>query len=108
MAGYYEANLENPIEVMFPFQDMPDGSLLVDIGGGNGQQAIRLASLYPQMSCVVQDHVSVVSAAEKETSLPEGTVGRIIWEAHDFYTPQPRKGAAIYLFHHVLADNTNA
>lgn len=108
MAGHYDGPLDKPIELIFPFESVPPGSLLVDIGGGNGQQAIRLASLYPHLSCVVQDHDSVVSAAGKASNLTESVAARITWEAHNYYDPQPRKGAAIYLLSHVLMDNSDA
>ncbi|KAG4442106.1 hypothetical protein IFR05_002392 [Cadophora sp. M221] len=108
MAGHYDSPLDKPIELIFPFRDVPAGSLVVDIGGGNGQQSIRLVSLYPQLSCVVQDHQSVVAVAEKASMLAETIASRITWEAHDYCAPQPQKGAAIYLLSYVLRDNTDA
>ncbi|PHH92284.1 hypothetical protein CDD83_8098 [Cordyceps sp. RAO-2017] len=107
MVGHYDGQLNQPLETIFPFGDLADGSLLVDIGGGTGRQAIRLAALFPQLSCVVQDHSSVVSGAEKEIELSENITNRISWEAHDFCTLQPRKGAAVYLLSHVLMDHTD-
>ncbi|KAF3491668.1 putative Cytochrome P450 monooxygenase [Arthroderma uncinatum] len=109
MAGHYDSPLDMPIELVFPFDDLADGSTLVDIGGGNGQNAIRLVTSYPQLSAVVQDHKSVVSMAEStvKEKLDEKIACRITWEAHNYYTEQPRKGAAVYLLSHVLMDNSD-
>jgi hypothetical protein len=107
MAGHYDSPLDPPIEAMYPFGELPPGSLLVDIGGGSGQHAKRLLKKYPRISVVVQDHASVVSTAQKTTLDPE-IANRLRWEPHDYYTEQPRKGAAIYLFSHVMMDNTDA
>lgn len=108
MAGHYDGPLDKPIEDIYPFQDLPDGSLLIDIGGGNGQQAIRLASKFPQIFCVIQDHGSTISHAEKSVVLPAEVADRIHWEAHDYHTTQPRRGATVYLLSHVLMDNSDA
>ncbi|KJZ73407.1 hypothetical protein HIM_07201 [Hirsutella minnesotensis 3608] len=109
MAGHYDGQLDRPIESIFPFQDLPDGSLVVDIGGGNGQQAIRLASRCPQLRFVVQDHDNVVTAAVTSVAakLPESVANRISWEAHSYFAQQPRREASVYLLSHVLMDNTN-
>ncbi|EFR00715.1 sterigmatocystin 8-O-methyltransferase [Nannizzia gypsea CBS 118893] len=109
MAGHYDGPLDMPIELIYPFDYLPNGSTLVDIGGGNGQNTIRLVVSYPQLSAVVQDHVSVISIAEKKVKqqYDEKIAGRITWEAHDYYAQQPQKGADIYLLSHVLMDNSD-
>lgn len=109
MAGHYDGPLDMPIELIFPFDHLPDGSTLVDIGGGNGQNTIRLAVSYPQLSAVVQDHHSIVSVAENavKEKFDAQLTDRITWEAHDYYSPQHRKGAAVYLLSHVLMDNSD-
>jgi O-methyltransferase len=109
MAGHYDSSLDMPVEQIFPFDYLPDGSTLVDIGGGNGQNAIRLAVSYPRLSAVVQDHRSIVSVAEKalKEKFDRQLTDRITWEAHDYYSPQSQKGAAVYLLSHVLMDNSD-
>ncbi|EEQ31885.1 OmtA [Microsporum canis CBS 113480] len=109
MAGHYDGPLDMPIELIYPFDYLAGGSTLVDVGGGNGQNAIRLVILYPQLSAVVQDHVSVISMAENtvKEKYDEKIAGRVTWEAHDYYAQQPRKGADVYLLSHVLMDNND-
>ena len=43
----------------FPWQDLPDGSLVVDVGGGIGSTAMLLAHTFPHLKFVVQDRPSV-------------------------------------------------
>ncbi|EFE40402.1 cytochrome P450 monooxygenase, putative [Trichophyton verrucosum HKI 0517] len=109
MAGHYDGPLDMPIELIYPFDGLPDGSTIVDIGGGNGQNAIRLVKSYPQLAAIVQDHVSVISNAENmvKESYREEIASRTTWEAHDYYAQQPQKGADIYLLSHVLMDNSD-
>ncbi|KAM5433050.1 hypothetical protein MferCBS31731_007274 [Microsporum ferrugineum] len=109
MAGHYDGPLDMPIELIYPFDYLAGGSTLVDVGGGNGQNAIRLVISYPQLSAVVQDHVSVISMAENtvKEKYDEKIAGRVTWEAHDYYAQQPRKGADVYLLSHVLMDNSD-
>ncbi|PHH74763.1 hypothetical protein CDD80_2861 [Ophiocordyceps camponoti-rufipedis] len=108
MAGHYDGPLDPAVETLFPFEELPGKALLVDVGGGNGQHSIRLASRFPGLTCVVQDHDNVVAAAREQDSLPENVTGRISWQAHDLYAPQPVKGADVYLLSHVLMDHTDA
>jgi hypothetical protein len=39
----------------FPFTTLPPDSLVVDVGGGIGSQAMRLANQFPDMKFVIQD-----------------------------------------------------
>ncbi|KAM3066420.1 hypothetical protein ACMFMG_012061 [Clarireedia jacksonii] len=105
MAGHYDSDIDKPVESIYPFAELRSGTVVVDVGGGLGQNSLRLASKYPQLSCIVQDHESVTSTAKK--AVPNDLLGRVTWQAHDFYTSQPVKGADIYLISHVLMDHTD-
>jgi hypothetical protein len=105
LEGRYKGCLDEPMQSTFLLGSLPANSVLVDIGGGFGQHAIRLASLFPQLHCVIQDHESVVKAAREKVGLPNDVKGRVSWEAHDYFSPQPQKSAAIYLLSHVMMDN---
>jgi hypothetical protein len=72
---------------------------LVDVGGSHGFVCTALAEKYPNMKFVVQDLPKTVSSAP---ALPESLAGRVTYEAHDFYTPQPVKGADVYFFRWIL------
>ncbi|KAK8100452.1 hypothetical protein PG999_010826 [Apiospora kogelbergensis] len=107
MVGYFEAT-EKSIETLFPFETLPAGSTIVDIGAATGANAIRLITLYPQLNCVVQDYGDIVSAAARAAkTLPKSVNDRIVWDGYDYYTPQTQMGAAIYLMSHILNGNTD-
>lgn len=49
--------------VGYSWERLPEGSLVVDVGGGVGSQSLLLANHHPQLHFVVQDRESVVGDA---------------------------------------------
>ncbi len=47
----------------FPWEDLPRGSVLVDVGGGIGAQSILVAQAHLHIHVVVEDREQVVSTA---------------------------------------------
>jgi tRNA G46 methylase TrmB len=43
------------ILIGYDWKDLPDGSLIVDVGGGNGAQIMAIARAFPNLRFVVQD-----------------------------------------------------
>lgn len=76
------------------------GSTIVDSGGGHGAVSRALAGATSNVQFIVQDLPETVK--EGERILPEELQGRITFMAHDFFTPQPVKGADVYLFRFIL------
>ena len=74
-------------------------ALLVDIGGGLGTDLTAFCTQYPQLlgKLVLQDLPETITAAK-------GLPGRIVTMAHDFFTPQPIKGASFYYLRTILHD----
>ena len=72
---------------------------LVDVGGSHGFVCTTLAAQYPHMKFVVQDLPKTVSSAPPLTA---ELADRVAYQAHDFYTPQPVKGADVYFFRWIL------
>jgi sterigmatocystin 8-O-methyltransferase len=105
MAGHYNTPLDDPIECIYPFDTLKPDAQIVDIGGGKGQQSIRLGRKYAHMSFIVQDLSSVVESAQTTVDIPETVTGRIQWQAHNMYSPQPLHGADVYLLSHVMMDH---
>lgn len=87
-------------------------ALVVDVGGGVGQMSLALARHFPNLRFVVQDRPPVVEQGRTiwAEQGPPGvlTSGRARLDPHDFFTPQPVKGAAVYLLRHVLHDWADA
>lgn len=79
-----------------------DTPLFVDVGGAHGLDTARLLAKHPDLPAdvlIVQDLPEVVATHAKEKLDP-----RIKRMAHDFFTPQPIRGARAYFFHAVPHD----
>ncbi|KAI4642224.1 hypothetical protein J4E93_007368 [Alternaria ventricosa] len=76
-----------------------DAVLLVDIGGGYGQDIQEFRSKYPQVPgrLVLQDRPSVIDGIERL----DPSIERM---QYDFHTEQPLKAAKAYYMHSVLHD----
>ncbi|KAB8235180.1 O-methyltransferase-domain-containing protein [Aspergillus alliaceus] len=95
MAGY--RRMENSINELrdnFPWGQLQ--GTVVDIGGGSGHVAMILARLFPQLDFVVQDG-STHMLAEGQKLLAEEIRERITFRQHNFFEPQPVRGAAAFL-----------
>ena len=79
--------------------DKTDGTV-VDCGGGHGGVSRALASATSKLQFIVQNLPG--TAQEGERLLPEHLRERITFMSHDFFTPQPVKGADIYFFRFIL------
>ncbi|KAM5437586.1 putative demethylsterigmatocystin 6-O-methyltransferase [Microsporum canis] len=73
-------------------------TLLVDVGGGNGHEARLVKERYPHLPgrIIFQDLSEII----QKCSSMHGVDGMI----HDFFSPQPVRGARIYRLHHILHD----
>jgi hypothetical protein len=80
------------------------GATLVDIGGSHGVICTALAAQYPHMKFVVQDLPKTVASAPQ---LPAEIAPRVSFQAYDFYTPQPVKGADVYLYRWILHNQSD-
>ncbi|KAJ9606756.1 hypothetical protein H2200_008765 [Cladophialophora chaetospira] len=69
---------------------------LVDVGGGKGYACRPLAKHFPELSFIVQDLEG--TAATGREQLPPDLHDRVTFMTHDFFTPQPVKGADAYYF----------
>ncbi|KAL8912077.1 MAG: hypothetical protein Q9171_002865 [Xanthocarpia ochracea] len=76
----------------------PDQVLFIDIGGGRGQICEAFKTRYPHLPgrVIVQDLPQTLAGATP----PHGIETML----HDFFQPQPVKGAKIYYLRHVLHD----
>ncbi|BCS05416.1 uncharacterized protein AKAW2_81217S [Aspergillus luchuensis] len=77
----------------------PDSVLLVDIGGGQGQDLLAFRSAFPDLPgrLILQDLPHVIADAE----IPDGVIES---QGYDFFTEQPVKGARGYMLRTVLHD----
>lgn len=78
-------------------------STFADLGGGTGQILQAFQAAVPEYTgrLVLQEAPQVIEAAK---SMGVGGDGRIELQVHDFFTPQPIKGARAYFMRSVLHD----
>ena len=91
-------------EEIYPFEKLPVGSTVVDVGGGIGTVSLRITEKVPHVSFVVQDQAGVIEVADVGSAI-DGASKRISFMAHDFFEAQPVKGAEVYLFRFILHDH---
>lgn len=84
-------------EKLQDLQEGPDAKLMVDVGGGPGQELARFKERYPELPgrFVLQDLPLTLKRIEK---LPDG----VETMEYDFFTPQPIKGSRLYFLRDVL------
>ncbi|KAI1106322.1 S-adenosyl-L-methionine-dependent methyltransferase [Jackrogersella minutella] len=73
---------------------------VVDVGGGSGHFARALALAHPDFSITVQDRAEAFSDSAKRDDRPSN----LNFQEHDFFTPQPLKGADVYFLRHIIHD----
>ena len=61
--AYHHLTLRISNFIGYPWGHLPQGSLVVDVGGGVGSQSFTLAKHHPQLRFVVQDRESVLGDA---------------------------------------------
>ncbi|KAJ7611513.1 O-methyltransferase [Mycena polygramma] len=101
--------LEPPEAILagFNWQDLPEHSVIVDVGGGVGSTALLITKAVPHVNLVVQDRASVIEDAKAywAEAAPELLHnGRVKLEVHNFFTPQPLKTAAVFLLRWIMHD----
>ncbi|KAJ7314373.1 S-adenosyl-L-methionine-dependent methyltransferase [Mycena albidolilacea] len=87
----------------YDWNALPKGSVVVDVGGGFGASAKYIAQHAPHLQVIVQDKQEVVAAgrqAWKERDLLESK--RVVFQGHDFFTPQPDNKAAVFVLKNIL------
>lgn len=74
------------------------GGTAVDVGGGHGSVSKAFTSAFPEINFIVQDLPETIKQVGKSLSRSSGDSQNPIYMAHDFFTPQPVKGAEVYFF----------
>ena len=72
---------------------LPPGATVVDLGGSHGEAVMAISNKFPHLKFVVQDLPDTIHSA------PSPPTGHdVTFMIHDFFQPQPVKGAAVYLY----------
>ncbi|KAL8636593.1 MAG: hypothetical protein Q9226_009238, partial [Calogaya cf. arnoldii] len=80
----------------------PTQTLFIDIGGGRGQICEAFKSRFPSPPC--RGRVIVQDLPQTLAGVPTLSASGIEAIPHDFFAPNPIKGAKIYYLRHVLHD----
>ncbi|OKL58531.1 hypothetical protein UA08_06370 [Talaromyces atroroseus] len=93
-------NVQEHILDGFHVTNSAEDILLVDVGGGEGSYLRQFMERFPGVSgrFFLQDLPHVVSSIKNDTLPGVELIG------HDFFTPQPIKGARAYFMHWILHD----
>ncbi|KAF7373911.1 hypothetical protein MSAN_00603500 [Mycena sanguinolenta] len=105
--GYAAIQPANLTLDAFPWHNLPKDSVVVDVAGGVGWASLILARAHPHLRFVIEDQAQVVSHGNEiwERESPEAiTSGRVHFEVHDLFAPQPVRDASIFLMRLVLHD----
>ncbi|KAJ6505369.1 O-methyltransferase [Mycena sanguinolenta] len=101
---------EEPAETLFrgfKWQNLPAGSIIVDVGGGLGASSLSIAKKYPTLKVVNEDRHPVMQQSKahwKEFFPKHVEAGMVEFQSHNFLEPQPVKNAAVFLLRHILHD----
>lgn len=74
----------------------------VDVGGSKGHVSIQIARQHPEWRFIVQDSPQTIAHAPAE--VPVDVEDKVSFQAHDFWTEQPVKGADVYFFKTIFHD----
>jgi len=91
----------------FEWQTLPEGSIVVDVGGGIGAMTKQLADNHKHLRYIVQDRAATIDDALKvwEAERPEALKsGLVRLQAHDFFEEQPVNDASVFLLRAVIHD----
>ncbi|KAL8931637.1 MAG: hypothetical protein Q9216_007133 [Gyalolechia sp. 2 TL-2023] len=79
-----------------------DGVMFVDVGGARGDEAVEFRRRFPSHPgrLILQDRADVLEHVPATYNLET--------QVHDFFTPQPIRGARVYYFRRILHDWNDA
>ncbi|KAF9494774.1 O-methyltransferase [Pleurotus eryngii] len=107
MEGSSKADPPNAIHLGFKWGELPESSVVVDVGGGLGHTTMNIAKEHKHLKFVVQDRPLVIEQAKEhwKEALPGAiTNGTVELQAHDFFTSQVVKNASIFICRMVCHD----
>ncbi|KAJ7353173.1 O-methyltransferase [Mycena albidolilacea] len=91
----------------FNWSTLPERTLIVDVGAGIGSISLSIAKANPNLRFVIQDRASVIIEGKEywDKELPGASAsGRVSFQEHDFFSPQPVKDADIFLLCRICHD----
>ncbi|KAJ3787451.1 O-methyltransferase-domain-containing protein [Lentinula aff. detonsa] len=91
----------------FDWASLPEGSVIVDVGGGIGVSSISIVRAFGHLKCIVQDRAMVLKLGTEHCQklLPDAlSSGKIEYHEHDFFDVQPQTSATVFLLKQITHD----
>ncbi|KAJ3895655.1 O-methyltransferase-domain-containing protein [Lentinula edodes] len=91
----------------FDWASLPEGSVIVDVGGGIGVSSISIARAFDHLKCIVQDRAMVLKLGTEHCQklLPAALEsGKIEYHEHNFFDTQPQTSATVFLLKQITHD----
>ncbi|KAF7311917.1 S-adenosyl-L-methionine-dependent methyltransferase [Mycena indigotica] len=107
MQGILGFQPPNAIVNSYDWAALPQGAVVVDVGGGVGTTCFALAERFPNLKLVLQDQEAVLGHAKKmwEERMPDAlTSGRVQLQLHNFFSEQPQISASVFVIKHASLD----
>ncbi|KAF7782907.1 hypothetical protein Agabi119p4_2283 [Agaricus bisporus var. burnettii] len=108
MIGWGDAIEANAVIHDFPWDQLLQGAIVCDVGGGVGNISIQLAKSYPSLRVVLQDRPRQLKVAEEKTwpeLCPKAiSEHRIEFIPLDFFQESPKQNCDIYYLKNILHD----
>ncbi|KAF2163672.1 hypothetical protein M409DRAFT_68278 [Zasmidium cellare ATCC 36951] len=86
----------------FDWGSLPEGSLVVDVGGSHGDVDMAIARKSPHLRFLVQDLPETIASTGKARKIVHDENLNIEFVVHDFLTPQTVKGVKIFILRWIL------
>ncbi|EAU82335.1 hypothetical protein CC1G_06645 [Coprinopsis cinerea okayama7 len=111
MMGWGSATEAGNVVHEYPWNKLPKGASVCDVGGGVGNITMQLAKAHPHLQLKLQDIPERIRQAREEVwplKCPEAIEqGRIEFQAMDFFSEAPIPGCDIYYLKNIIHDWPN-
>ncbi|KAJ7289387.1 O-methyltransferase [Mycena rebaudengoi] len=111
MQGTMKVEPPDAIFEGFEWNQLPSGSIVVDVGGGIGYSSCKIAQRNPSLRIVVQDRAQTVEKSKiywQETLPSHVKTNMVEFQAHNFFESQPVKNASLFLLRHIVHNWSDA
>ncbi|EPQ51575.1 O-methyltransferase [Gloeophyllum trabeum ATCC 11539] len=91
----------------YDWGSLTSDDLIVDVGGGAGMPSMYIARANPNVKIVIQEREQVAEQGKmfwSETYPDAFNSGRVSFQVHEFFEPQPQKNASVFVLRTILHD----
>ncbi|KAJ7651964.1 S-adenosyl-L-methionine-dependent methyltransferase [Mycena polygramma] len=108
MIGWGNVTGKGILAKVYPWGELPEDTVVCDVGGGNGHVTLELLKAFPQLKIVVQDLPTGVEQGkellESDPKMSAALKQRVQYVPLDFFKESPVEDCDVYYIRHVLHD----